>query len=123
MKKLNKEPFARQAIHTSCNAFFREDFFSFQEGEMGQEYYGEMSCGKEPPQWEFLNERVEGMDIGADDIQGRFYFLKDSASDLELVCQSYLDKNEDYFVFFNVDLENENECGWVIWSPNEEAIS
>ncbi len=116
MKKLNKEPFARQAIHTSCNAFFREDFFSFQEGEMGQEYYDEMSCGKEPPQWEFLNE-------GADDIQGRFHFLNDSASDLELVCQSYLDKNEDYFVFFNVDLENENECGWVIWSPNEEAIS
>jgi len=116
MKKLNKEPFARQAIHTSCNAFFREDFFSFQEGEMGQEYYGEMSCGKEPPQWEFLTE-------GVDDIQGRFYFLKDSASDLELVCQSYLDKNEDYFVFFNVDLENENECGWVIWLPNEEAIN
>ena len=45
-KELSKKAFADQAIHTSCDAFFREDFFAYRKGEAGQEYYPELSCGK-----------------------------------------------------------------------------
>lgn len=118
MKQLKKQPFVEIAIHTSCDAFFREDFFSYYEGGggTGQEFYPDLSCKKSVPQW-------ESIDDGTDSIQGRFHFLSDSASDLYLVCQDFVDKGEDYFVFFNANLENDYENGWVIWLPNAEHFN
>ena len=41
--KLDKKPFVEQAIDTRCHAFFDELWFSFKKGEMGQEFYHELS--------------------------------------------------------------------------------
>ena len=115
--KLDKWPFANQAINTTCDAFFREDFFSYQEGEAGQEYYKELSCGKKLTQWEFVDE-------GTDNIQGIFHFLTESATDLWLVCSYFAEKGEDFFVFFEVnDIENKDENGWVVWLPNAKHLN
>ena len=113
-KELSKKAFADQAIHTSCDAFFREDFFAYSEGEAGQEYYPELSCGKKLPKWQDLKDF--GSNDGIETIQGRFNYLTKSASDLWLVCSHFADIGEEYFVFFNVS----ETSGWVVWTPNSE---
>ena len=116
MKKLDKKAFVEQAYHTSCQAHFREDFFSYQEGEAGHEFYPHLSCNDDPPQWEFIEE-------GSNDIQGRFYYLTESASDLYLICSYYAEIGTPYYVFFNASEDEEiDPSGWVIWLP-EEKIS
>ena len=120
--KLDKWPFANQAINTTCDAFFREDFFSFLEGEAGQEYYPDLSCGKKLPKW----HEIEGFGSsdGIEKIQGIFHFLTDSATDLWLVCSYFAEKGEDFFVFFEVnDIENKDKNGWVVWLPNAKHLN
>ena len=115
--KLDKWPFANQTIKSTYNAFLHDYFFSYQEGEAGQEYYPELSCGKKLPQWKFVDE-------GTDNIQGIFHFLTDSASDLWLVCSYFAEKGEDFFVFYDVnDIENKDENGWVVWLPNAKHLN
>ena len=115
--QLDKKAFVEQAINTSCDAFFREDFFSFQEGEAGQEHYPELSCGKSLPEWATISEESEM-------IQGQYNYLTSSATDLWLVCSYYAEKGEDYFVFYDVnDLDNQDANGWVIWLPNEKHMN
>jgi hypothetical protein len=111
---LNKRAFADTAIHTSCDAFFREDFFAYSEGEAGHEYYPKLSCGKKLPKWQELEDF--GSTDGIEKIKGTFHFLTDSAADLHLVCSHFADIGEDYYVFFNVS----ETSGWVIWTPNTE---
>jgi hypothetical protein len=114
MKKLDKKAYVEQAYHTSCQAHFREDFFSFQEGEMGQEYYRALSFDKLQPQWEFIDD-------GTDDIQGTFYFLTESASDLYLMCNYYAEEETPYYVFFHsAEKGDNNPSGWVIWLPESK---
>ena len=108
-KELSKKAFADQAIHTSCDAFFREDFFDYSPGKYGYaggEYYPELSCNMEP-----IPEPGDRMCV-----QGTFHFLNNSASDLWLVCSHFADIGKDYFVFFNVS----ETSGWVVWTPNSE---
>ena len=112
--KIDKWPFANQAIIQTCDAFFREDFFSFQEGEAGQEYYPDLSCGEKLPEAESWNGTIQGI----------FHFLTESASDLWLVCSYFAEKGEDFFVFYEVnDIENKDENGWVVWLPNAKHLN
>jgi len=109
-KELSKKAFADQAIHTSCDAFLREDFFGYRKGEAGQEYYPELSCGKDLPICSFSDDEDDLT------IQGVFHLLTNSASDLWLVCSHFADIGEEYYVFFNVS----ETSGWVVWTPNSE---
>ena len=113
-KAVDKWSFANQAIIQTCDAFFREDFFSFQEGEAGQEYYPDLSCGEKLPEAESWNGTIQGI----------FHFLTESASDLWLVCSYFAEKGEDFFVFYEVnDIENKDENGWVVWLPNAKHLN
>tara|TARA_R110000824_G_C15184954_1_gene674148 strand:- start:64 stop:429 length:366 start_codon:yes stop_codon:yes gene_type:complete len=112
MKKLNRKAFVEQAYHTSCQAHFREDFFSFQEGEFGQEFYPRFSSGEIYPPWELTDDGKY--------IQGVFQYLSDSASDLYLMCSYYVEIGTPYYVFFNASEDEEfDSSGWVIWLPEE----
>ena len=117
-KELSKKAFADQAIHTSCDAFFREDFFGYRKGEAGQEYYPELSCGKKLPKWQDLKDF--GSNDGIETIQGRFNYLTNSASDLWLVCSHFADIGEEYYVFFQADWDGNTDQEWVVWTPNSE---
>ena len=114
--KLDKWPYANQAIIQTCDAFFRDDFFlhvnrKYQEG--GQEYRHDLSCGKDLPKLTLSDDEDDLT------IQGIFNFLTNSVSDLWLVCSYFAERDEDFFVFYDVnDIENKDENGWVIWLPN-----
>ena len=114
--KLDKWPFANQAIKSTHNAFLHDYFFSYQEGEAGQEYYPELSCGKKVPQWKFVDE-------GTDNIQGVFHYVTHSASDLWLVCSYFAEKGEDFFVFFDCRDEDRDKHAWVVWLPNAKHLN
>jgi hypothetical protein len=113
-KELSKKAFADQAIHTSCDAFFREDFFAYRKGEAGQEYYPELSCGKDLPICSFSDDEDDLT------IQGVFHHLTNSASDLWLVCSHFADIGEEYYVFFQADWDGNTDQEWVVWTPNSE---
>ena len=115
---LNKRAFADTAIHTSCDAFFREDFFAYSEGEAGHEYYPKLSCGKKLPKWQELEDF--GSTDGIEKIKGTFHFVGDSAADLHLVCSHFADIGEDYYVFFQADWDGNTDSEWVVWTPNAE---
>ena len=114
--KLDKKPFVEQAINTRCHAFFDELWFSFKEGEMGQEFYPELSCKKTPPDWD-AEDREE-----ANQINGTMCFMGNNGTlaDLYLVCNYYNEIGEDYFIFWDCrDANYENALRqWVIWLPN-----
>lgn len=122
---LTKRAFADTAIHTSCDAFFREDFFAYSEGEAGHEYYPKLSCGKKLPKWQELEDF--GSTDGIEKIKGTFHFVGDSAADLHLVCSHFADIGEDYYVFFNDqpytigdDPTIHPYQDWCVWTPNTE---
>ena len=113
--KLHKKAFVELAHHTSCQAHFREDFFSSTEGGTGHEFYPELSSERMHPEYKFRND--------ARYIQGIFQYLSESASDLYLMCSYYAEISEPYYVFFNVENEDEgylDDSGWVIWLPERK---
>jgi len=121
---LTKRAFADTAIHTSCDAFWREDFFDYSPGEYGYaggEYYPKLSWNMEPI--------PEPIPIEEEDmrVQGTFHFVNDSVSDLHLVCSHFADIGEDYYVFFNDqpytigdDPTIHPYQDWCVWTPNTE---
>ena len=114
MVQLDKKPFVEQAIDTRCHAFFDELWFSFQKGEMGQEFYPELSCSKTPPDWD-----AEGED---EQINGTMCFMgkNGTLADLYLVCNYYNEIGEYYYVFWDcreADYEN-GIRQWMVWLPN-----
>ena len=111
MIQQDKKAFVEQAIETSCLAFFDEWWFSFQEGEMGQEYYPELSCKKTPPEVE-TNPHNEG-------IQGTMCFIDMTGgiANLYLACNYYNEIGEDYFVFWDCRDEDIHKHRWLIWLP------
>ena len=118
-RTLKKKAFADQAIHSSCDAFFREDFFSYIAGDNGYaggEYYPELSCKAKLPTPGNMSTTYEGEMW----VQGTFHFLTDSAADLHLVCSHFADIGEDYYVFFQADWDGNTEQEWVVWTPNTE---
>ena len=115
---LNKRAFADKAIHSSCDAFWREDFFDYSPGKYGYaggEYYPELSWNMEPIPEPIPIEEEEDMRV-----QGTFHFVGDSAADLHLVCSHFADIGEDYYVFFQADWDGNTDSEWVVWTPNAE---
>ena len=123
---LTKRAFADKAIHSSCNAFWREDFFDYSPGKYGYaggEYYPELSWNMEPI--------PEPIPIEEEDmrVQGTFHFVDKSVSDLHLVCSHFADIGEDYYVFWSHSIHTSEKFGekdffdWVIWTPNTEHYS
>ena len=112
--QLDKKAFVEQAYHTSCNAYFREDFFIPDPSTHSpQEFYPELSYKQQLKQFRHIDDDDE-----THDIQGRFYFLTESASDLYLMCSYYAEIGTPYFVFFHVAGKGDNNpSGWVIWLP------
>ena len=116
--KLYKWPFANQAIKSTYDAFFREDFFGYESNpSSGGEYYKELSCGKDLPICSFSDDEDDL------NIQGIFHFLTDSASDLWLVCSYFAEKGEDFFVFFACRDEDRDKHAWVVWLPNAKHLN
>ena len=120
MVQLDKKPFVEQAIDTRCHAFGDYMWFgqrgdsSFGEGELGQEFYPELSCTEEPPQLEYSNDN--------ENIQGTMCFLGQNGTlaDLYLVCNYYNEIGEYYYVFWDcreADYEN-GISQWMVWLPN-----
>ena len=114
--QLDKKAFVEQAIETRCNAFFDEWWFSFQEGEMGQEFYPELSCKKTPPDWD-----AEGDDEEINGTMG-FMDMTGGMANLYLACNYYYEIGEDYFVFWDCRDEDINKHRWMIWLPNADKI-
>ena len=115
MVKLDKRPFVEKAINTRCHAFFDELWFSLAHGEMGQEYYPELSCREVPPDWQ--------TDMaGYEHINGTMCFLGQNGTlaDLYLVCNYYNEIGEYYYVFWDCrDADHENGIRqWMVWLPN-----
>ena len=114
--KLHKKNFVELAHHTSCQAHFREDFFGFaKEAGTGHEFYPDLSSERTYPEPVFRNDPRY--------IQGIFQYLSASASDLYLMCSYYAEIGEPYYVFFNVENEDEgylDDSGWVIWLPERK---
>ena len=113
--KLHKKHFVELAHHSRCPAHFRLDFFSLREKDIGHEFYPDLSSERTYP------EPVFGDD--ARYIQGTFMYLSESVSDLYLMCSYYAEIGEPYFVFFNVENEDEgslDNSGWVIWLPERK---
>lgn len=108
---LGKKPFVEQAMNTKCHAFFDELWFSFEEGEMGQEFYKELSCNKTPPDWD--DEQINGTMC--------FMGQNVSLADLYLVCNYFNEIGEDFFVFWDCrDADYENGINqWMVWLPNK----
>ena len=113
--KLHKKNFVELAHHTSCQAHFRLDFFSLRENDIGHEFYPDLSSERTYPEPVFRNDPRY--------IQGIFQYLSASASDLYLMCSYYAEISEPYYVFFNVENEDEgylDDSGWVIWLPERK---
>jgi len=116
MKQPDKKLFIEHAYHTSCQAHFREDFFIPDPStHTPQEFYPELSYKQELTRFRFICEWDE-----TEDIQGTFYFLTESASDLYFMCSYYAKIGTPYFVFFHLATKGDNNpSGWVIWLPEE----
>tara|TARA_B110000285_G_scaffold140793_1_gene157532 strand:- start:123 stop:479 length:357 start_codon:yes stop_codon:yes gene_type:complete len=113
--KLHKKNFVEIAHHTRCPAHFRSDFFSLEESGTGREFYPDLSSERTHPEFVFRNDPRY--------IQGIFMYLSESASDLYLICKYFAEIGEPYYVFFNVENEDEgylDDSGWVIWLPERK---
>ena len=112
--QLDKKAFVTHAIGTRCHAFFDELWFSYRDGEMGQEFYPELSCNKTPQDYK------DSVDY--EEIKGTMCFMgmDGGMADLYLACNYYNEIGEDYFVFWDCrDADHENGITqWVIWLPN-----
>jgi hypothetical protein len=112
-----RKAFADKAIHSSCDAFWREDFFDYSPGKYGYaggEYYPELSWNMEPIPEPIIEEEDHMR------VQGTFHFVGDSVADLHLVCSHFADIGEDYYVFFQADWDGNTDSEWVVWTPNAE---
>ena len=121
--QLDKKAFVTHAIGTRCHAFFDEYWFSYQKGEMGQEFYPELSCKKTPPDWDFEGDDQE---INGTKINGTMCFMDmdGGIANLYLACNYFNEIGEDYFVFWDCrDADHDNGITqWVIWLPNEKHL-
>ena len=122
--KLHKKNFVEHAHHSRCPAYFRDDFFSLEEGGRRREFYPDLSSEKMHPEYKFRFEKELKND--ARYIQGTFMFLSESASDLYLICSYYAEIGEPYYVFFDAHYEEDGAFdflrGWVIWLPERKYV-